>query len=475
MNARQFIHLIFLVGCIFIPAGKLFAESLTLEVFLSQVRSGNPDLQSSKLRAEALKQRIEPAGALDDPFVAAGVDDVPFRGGDAYLRRYQVSQSIPFPGKRAAREDIAESRALSAHSNAETVAREVIVLATQVFYRTYYNAKALELNDKLKNLLLSSVESIKNHYKTGEANHHDVLLAKVEASMLDVEKLRLLREQKILHALLNELRCLPPMTPVDNLRIQLSDNHLQEPESPDLKNQPELKALEYNVIQAEKEQRLAELAYYPDFVIQGMALQPNSSMMDVPSSWGLMVGVNVPLYFEVKQAPLEAAAIIDKRAAVLEEQKIKNRLNTEAVDARKQFETARDVVSLYETEVLPSTQLAAKSAKIDYVAKRISLTQYLDVLKVQRTQELEYLAAQIDVELARIRIKELLSAPPILKLAPTKPSLFGTSSMRGGGMGGGDTVSSTVSMGRDMSGPSRKPKAPSGGGESRSGGMGGGM
>jgi outer membrane protein, heavy metal efflux system len=166
------------------------------------------------------------------------------------------------------------------------------------------------------------------------------------------------------------------------------------------------------VMQAEKEQRLAELAYFPDFVIQGMALQPNSNNMDIPSSWGLMVGVNVPLYGEQKQAPLENAAVIDKRAAVLEEQKIKNRLNTEAIDARKQFETARNVVSLYKTEVLPSTQLAAKSAKIDYVAKKISLIQYLEVLKVQRTQELEYLAAQIDVELARIRIKELLTAPP---------------------------------------------------------------
>jgi outer membrane protein, heavy metal efflux system len=102
------------------------------------------------------------------------------------------------------------------------------------------------------------------------------------------------------------------------------------------------------------------------------------------------------------------------------------------------------------------------------------LIQYLEVLKVQRTQELEYLAAQIDVELARIRIKELLTAPPILKLAPSKPSLFETSSMRGGGMGGGDTVSSTVTMGRDMSGPTRKPKSPSGGG-SRNAGMGGGM
>lgn len=475
MNVRQLIYVTFFVGFTFMPVNELFAEPLTLEVFLSQVRSGNPELQSSKLRAEALWQRIEPAGALDDPFVAAGVDEVPFRGGDAYMRQYQVSQSIPFPGKRAAKTAIAESRALSANSDAETSKREVTVLATQVFYKTYYNTKALELNDKLKQLLQSSVESIKSHYKTGDANHHDVLLAKVETSILDIERLRLLREQKILDALLNELRNLPATTTVGTLDVQFPNYDLQEPEDPDLKNQPELKALEYNVIQAEEEQALAELEYFPDFVIQGMAEQPKSRTMMGPSNWGVMVGVNVPLYFEEKQAPLASAAIKDKSASILEEKKIKNRLDTEAIDAKKQFETARDVVALYKNEVIPSTELAANSAKIDYIARRISLTQYLDVLKVQRTQELEYLAAQIDVELARTRLRELLSAPPILKLAPTKPSLFGTSVMRGGGMGAAETVSDTVSMGRGMSGPTRKSRAPSGMNENRNFGMGGGM
>lgn len=472
MNLRKSIWMTFLVGCVFISADTLFAEPLTLEIFLSQVKSNNPDLQASKLRAEALKQRIDPAGALDDPFVAAGVDEVPFGAGNTYVRRYQVSQSIPFPGKRSTKIAIAENRALTAHSNAETVNREVTVLATQVFYKAYYNTKALELNDQLKILIQTSVESIKSHYQTGDASHHDVLLAKVETSILDIERLRLLREQKILHALLNELRNLPTTTPVGTLSVQFFNNELQESEITDLKDQPELKALEHSVRQAEQEQSLAELAYFPDFVVQGMAMQPSSNMTEKKSNWGVMVGINIPLYFMEKQAPLEAAATINKRASILEERKMKNRLNSEAIDAKKQFDTAKDVVTLYETEVLPSTTLAVQSAKIDYIAKRISLVQYLEVLKAQRIQELEYLAAQIDVELARTRLKELLSSPPILKLAPTKPSLFGVNAMSSGGMGGGgDMVSSTVNMGRGMSTPSKTPSGDSG---SRSTGMGGG-
>ncbi|MBK7961767.1 MAG: hypothetical protein IPK04_11585 [Bdellovibrionales bacterium] len=121
---------------------------------------------------------------------------------------------------------------------------------------------------------------------------------------------------------------------------------------------------------------------------------------------------------------------------------MENRLNTESLDAREQFKTARDVAALYKSTVIPTTNLAVQNAKSGYAARRLPLTQYLETLKVQRTQELEFLAAQIDVELARTRLKELLSAPPLLRLAPAKPSLWRRHN-ESGSMG-----SDTVGMGR---------------------------
>ena len=144
---------------------------------------------------------------------------------------------------------------------------------------------------------------------------------------------------------------------------------------------------------------------------------------------------------------------------------LENRLNTEALDAREQFNTARDVAALYKSTVIPTTNLAVQNAKTGYAARRLPLAQYLETLKVQRAQTLEYLAAQMDVELARTRLKELLSSPPILRFAPTRPSLVG-----GGDMGGG--VSDTVNMGSGMSGPTRKSKGFSSPSETGNSGMG---
>lgn len=444
-----------------------YADSLTLETYLSQVCEANPNIQSAQFRAKAFENRVDPAGALDDPFVAIGVDEVAFGSAPGYVTRYQVSQAIPFPGKLSTKSAIAKDKANSASSDAETLKREATVLATQAFYRAYYNQKALDLNGRLQEIIEGTVASTKSRYETGDEGHHDLLLAKIELSSLDVDRLRLQREQKTLQAVLNELREKPADTPLGDLSVTFSGKGLAEGALPPLENQPELKSLDAFVTQAEKEEKLAELAYYPDFVIQGMAMDPSSNMMDARSEWGIMVGVSIPLYTVEKQSKLLNASIQDKKAAIQERRSLENRLNTELVTAKEQLKTAKDVVELYKSTVMPTTNLAVNNAKSSYAAGRLLLPEYLDTLKTQRTQELEYLAAQIDIELARARLENLLSAPPVLRLAPAKPSLFGGRGMNGG-MG-----SDTVNMGEGMSGPTRKPKTSSGPSDSGNAGMGG--
>ncbi|MDD4975882.1 MAG: hypothetical protein PHY93_16110, partial [Bacteriovorax sp.] len=101
------------------------AKAATLEEFLDEVMKVNPNIQSSLLRAQALDHRIKSTGTLDDPFVAVGKDQIPMDGSMGSVTRYQISQAIPFPGKLGAKSDIAESRANSALSDAETTKREI--------------------------------------------------------------------------------------------------------------------------------------------------------------------------------------------------------------------------------------------------------------------------------------------------------------------------------------------------------------
>lgn len=460
---------------IFLISGFLFGtahasiKSLSLNDYLAEVKIENTTVEASKLRAQSLKHKIKPSSTLDDPFIAAGLDEIPFSGGKARIRRYQISQSIPFPGKLSVRSEVAETKAESSEFESLTLARQIQVLATQIFLRANYNKQEIQLNQKIQKIIEETTASAKARYRTGDASHHEWLLAKLEMSVLNVELLRLKRTQKTLIAQLNELRNRPPdfEIEVDHQKLLEGVDDPREIQA-NLETQPELLGWLAQKRVSEAELKLAQLSYAPDFVIQGMAMQPTmkDDEMTEPSSWGVMVGVTIPLFFWRRQSELVNSAEKDRLATMADYQSLQNRLNTEVADAKFQLQTSLDVVKLYKNDVIPITEIAVKNARISYASKTLPMRQFLDALRSQRTQELELLAAQMDVVVAKTRITELLSNPPTTRFAPTRPTLFG---------GGGMESSVPVNMGSGISIPTQKQNVPGSNDSSSSGGMGGGM
>lgn len=432
------------------------AETLSLDEYLSLVSKVNPSIKASNFRALAQRHRIKPSSTWDDPFIAAGIDEKPFEGGEAEVRRYQISQTIPFPGKTNAKSEIAQKRAEASEFDSVTKTRQVVVIATQTYLQAGFNSRAVQLNERIQNIIEETTASAKARYKTGASTHHEWLLAKLELARLKVEALRLQRTRKVLMAFLNELRNLPADSPleVDSESPDMAGIEASKIES-SLSEQPELKSWDTQRKLSMSELRLVKLSYAPDFVIQAMAMEPTMANDEMKSNWGVMVGVTVPLFFWRKQSELVAAAENERLAAIAEYQSLENRLTTELTDAKQQLQTSMDVVKLYRNEVIPLTEIAVKNARAGYSAKTLPLGQYLETLLSQRTQELELLGARYDVVVAKTRIQELLSNPPVTRFAPSRPTLFGGTMDQMGGAGGMDT-SPTINMGQGMSGPTRK-------------------
>lgn len=443
--------------CLTSLGANAVTKSGSLDEYLTQVQEANPTLQAAKAAAEKAQFLVRPASTWEDPFIAAGVDEKPFDGGMGGVKRYQISQTIPFPGKNSARSAIASHEADSMKSDIETTARQVRVLATQIYFRTFLNQKAIELNRELYRILKTVADSSKARYQSGTSGHHEWLLSQVELNMLEVEKLRLLREQKSLSAVFNEMRNQPVQTDLPDLNFEYKEPTGSSASQPDLSSQPELRSIDLYLKQASEEEHLAKLSYFPDLVLQGMMMEPDPEMMDEKKNWGVMLGVSLPLFFWRKQSDLVQAASAQKRIAELERQSLLNRISAEWLEAQEQLKTSKDVVKLYQSSVLPSTRLAVQNAKTSYSARKLTLDQYLDSLKVQRMQELELVAAQMDVFLADLRLKDLLSSPPLIRLSPSRPSLFGGDAM-GSDAGMSSMGSGTVKMGSGMSGPTRRTK-----------------
>jgi cobalt-zinc-cadmium efflux system outer membrane protein len=437
------------------------SAELALTAYTNEVLQSNPSLASMQSRLTAAKAATSFAGALDDPVLSVGLEDVPTSGEDmSSMRRYELAQIIPFPGKRGKREDIAEKEAAVAEANVYTTERELKVLATQIYYRALYNQNAQKLNHDLRSLIQTQLSSSRSQYKLGEGTHHDWLVLKVLMGTLDVESSRLKRESLSLQALFNELRGREPGASLPALVLEESQATNEEPETL-LQAQPELKSLRALEEAAKLRTSLSRLSYLPDFMIEGMYMEPRAEMAEEKPTWGFMIGLSLPLYFPVKQSRQVEASEALQTASNKDQEALMNRLRTEIIDAREQLHSAQDIVKLYQSVVLPDTQLAVQSAKSGYAARRLAITEYLNAMKTNRQLQLELLAAQIDVELAKTRIRELISSPPLLRLAPSKPSVFGSGAMGSDmGMDAGSSPAMQLGMSRTTGASAREPANP---------------
>lgn len=423
-------------------AGGPADDAMTLSAFVAAVEAESPQLDAARLRTRAAEARVGPARALPDPFVAIGIDELALglsdedgpRSWPRPVLRYQVNQTFPLAPERNARRDAAAATAEVVGGNVEITRRMLRVGAVQLFLRARYVEAALRTNAQLGEALDDVIASAEARYITGGTAHHDVLLAKAERALLERDALVLRRALAVLHAEMNELRG----RPADEEVPPLVDDEPRSDRPPlslgaALAQQPELHRASSAVAAADARVRVARTAGHPDLSLQVMAMQ--SLTPGMPSSVGTMVGVTVPIYWKRKQRPTIDAAKVERDATARDKDALERRLEAEWVAAQRAYETSVDTVRLYEEDVLPATRAALESSKAAYATQQVPFVELLGVLRATLAVELELVAAQTDVRLARLRLDELLAMPSVVRIAPGAPTLFGGMGMGGGAAG----------------------------------------
>ena len=217
--------LVILVSVSYVPcyAGTAVADTkpnpeaspLTLETAITKALAGNPGLAEIKARAEALAAIPEQAGALPDPTVNVGLLNVPtssfnLHQEDVTMMEMGISQTIPFPGKRALREKVAEHEAMA---SAESVEEARLRLTRDVklnWWRVFYYDRTLKLLSEAEGFFQQLIDIAQANYKVGKGAQQEVMMAQLELSKLKGETLDFLGQRGAESAKLNALldRCL---------------------------------------------------------------------------------------------------------------------------------------------------------------------------------------------------------------------------------------------------------------------------
>lgn len=379
--------------------GVVYAEtvdSATDETVLTLVRAvdlalaGNPGLKEIKARAEALAAVPPQAGALPDPTVNFDMLNVPvnsfdLRREDMTMLEVGVSQTLPFPGKLALREKIAEHDALAAAASVDEARLRLVRDVKQAWWRLFYYGRALDLFGESEDFFRQLVDIAQAKYRVGKGSQQDVLLAQLELSKLKNDKLELVSQRHGQYARLNALL---DRTPETAMRIpaeaatslpELNDDVLQEQS---LHSRPLFEQHRKMLDAALAKVDLAKKDFYPDFNIgAGYAFRQNTPDGQTRSDFAsIRLSMNVPLYAGQKQAK----AVDQRQAELMQEQYAlqdeHHKIRAELAAKTAEYRHAKERLALLEHEIIPQAQQSLTSLLAGY---QVSRADFSDVLRTQ--------------------------------------------------------------------------------------------
>lgn len=363
---------------------------LTLGRAVELALAGNPGLSEIKARAEAMAAVPSQEGTLPDPTLRFGALYLPTdsfnpRQDDFTMMEVGISQEIPFPGKLALREKIAEQEALAAADSVDEARLRLVREVKQSWWRLFYYDRALNLLDESEHFFRQLIDIAHAKYKVGRGSQQDVLLAQLELSKLKDEKLNLAIMRHGQNAQINALLDRAAKTPVRiPAEAEFKLPALAEPALQDkaLRIRP-LFAQHHKMLDAALARvDLAKKGFYPDFTVGAYY----DARRDTPAGQsrsdfaGIQLSINVPIYADRKQAK----AVDQRQSELLQAQYALHddhrKIQAEIAAKAAEYQQTKEKLLLLEHEIIPQAQLTVNSLLAGY---QVSRTDFTDLLRTQ--------------------------------------------------------------------------------------------
>ena len=357
---------------------------LEVEPLVAEIVARNPDIRSAAAAWRAAAQRYPQEVSLDDPmygFILGpgswGSDDVT----SAYA--LEVSQKVPWPGKRQLRGNIAQAEANAAYFDVGEERLRIAEAARIAYYEYFLAHRQLAVIADSAELLQDFRDTAQSKYQSSQVEQQDVLLAEVELAELRRRQLEVARQARVARARINTLLLVPPEAPLAPAPVELPTREVvsssDKLRSLALSQRPELAAQEARIRAERYAVALAGKEFYPDmeFIARYDAFwqEPEDSLRP-------MVGMNLnlPIYRQKRWA-----AVRETRARVAQQQAaLEGRINEiafEVEQAYQRVEESRQALQVYRERLLPTSRQSIEAARAGYTAGRLD---FLRLIESQR-------------------------------------------------------------------------------------------
>jgi outer membrane protein TolC len=364
-----------------------------------------------------VEAHVPSAGALDDPFFMYRGWQVPLRqpwNYNAAQNMFMISQTLPGPGKRVLRTNVAQASAAEAKATLDATRLDVRIRVRKAFYDLLRAEDGLRIHDEHVDIARQAVEAARIKYAVGKVPQQDILKAQISLTRLAEHLIHFGQDADVARARLDTLLGRDPREPINvrgEYNTALSLPSLDSLEKAALQSRPDLLQAQAGADKSRKEQALSQKAYTPDFTLSaGYMLMPRGS--EFRNNYMVEGSINLPwLNHRKHDAEIaESTAMVNEQDAEIAA--MRNTAFGQIQEALIQAQAAQKLASIYQRSLRPQAEATLHSTVIAYENDR---TEFLDLLDSQMTVidlDLAYFQAMADFE-ARLSELELAVGAPV--------------------------------------------------------------
>lgn len=377
----------------------------------------NPELRALQTEAEAADARIVPAAALPDPMVGLRLEGIDagrpnLLPGNVESATYSVRQALPLWGKRRLARDLAVQEATRLHEERSAILLERLAEAEQAYVRYWHADAALQVIDRLIDLL-GSIETVaRERYALGLAAQQDAIRAQVARSRMQSERIERIAAREETVAKLNAglgrpvdaVLALPTAAPaiavpLDSRELGLAV--LRRQSHPWLRAQNAMAAAAETALALQRRRRLPDLTFGIGLMQQGNRLY----------GYELMLEIEIPLQRgALREREREAGLRRDATRARVEQ--VLNKLEARFGEAWARWSSAQARQRLYRGTLLPQTQANFFSALASYRVGEVDFATVLEALEAWQGTDLARLDALRDELTGAAELRALIGSDP---------------------------------------------------------------
>jgi len=338
-------------------------------------------LQVSRAEAERIAARLRPR-----PTVNVTAENLRVTGETPFNRLYEVGAVVTQPfelgGQRGARKELAERTISLAEAQLENVIRQRQFEMRRTFYEVLLAQRQLAVETENRTNFAELLRFSEVRLQEGEVSPGEVIKVRLEKVKYDsaVAGARLSMRQ-------TKIRLLELLGETDFSRIEQLETlerfefvdfrvNLTELKQAALENRPEIEV-------ARAETARAEAAFRLELARRRGEIAPYAGYRRVGVDNTVVVGVSVPLPFGNRNQGQIARAEAERKIAENVLAQTRNRTLAEVETAFLAYETAKELVKVFEMSVI---RQADESLNIMLLSYREGATDLVNLLDAQRTR-----------------------------------------------------------------------------------------